>query len=594
VNPPVGEPRVRLHYTVRVSATAPAPAPAPLARALLRAALRVAGEGALSLAVSVLSLLVAYPHLYWLVRSRTMVRVTDMYRPGDYGGTLFLVARALEGETGHSSVYLAYPEGFAFGGDFSNQWITDAMALAVRLVDMPLGYNLSILAMLASNGVAIYLAARLLKIPLVPALAGAAIASMAPLVVEEILSGRPVSAWWGPAIAATALCAAAMRSWGRLWLAIPGALCLLVSMKVYAYAPLLLLPWTLLAGLAALWPPRWERPVRGLAVLALAAGAAWWGVQEALSQGPGGYLGAPPNMHQASLALKDVVDLGRGGENFIRLPAIPLFGALAVSLLGWRRARSWVPAAIACLLLLAVALGPSARGRGELTVVDPRMPYSWLMEHVALLRGCPRPTRYGMAAGLLNALWLALALGGLWRLRHPAWRWIGGVVALGLVAGMLWQVKHIDRFEYYPPWPPLPQLAALADDRVLLDVPPTFKGDKAIFAQVSYARVPRLNPPSVKYREWLEGTLDPAAKPLTHAVCLLFDGREIPESTLAAIRGGPPEVTELGLRHVVVHRTQLDADQLARYEAFFADLGATVETRDDQLIIYALPTEWGG
>jgi hypothetical protein len=537
--------------------------------------------------------MVAYPHIYRLIRSRTLVRVTDMYRPGDYGGTLFLIARALEGETGHSSIYLAYPEGFAFGGDFSNQWITDAMALAVRLVDMPLGYNLSIVAMLVSNGVAIYLAARLLKIPLVPALAGAAIATMAPLVVEEILSGRPVSAWWGPAIAATALCVAAMRSWGRLWLAIPGALCLLVSMKVYAYAPLLLLPWTLLAGLTALWPLRWERPVRGLAVLVLAAGAAWLGVQEALSQGPGGYLGAPPNMHQASLAVKDILDLGRGGENFIRLPAIPLFGALAVSFLGWRRARSWVPAAIACLFLAVVALGPSAHGRGELAAVDPRMPYSWMMENVTVLRGCPRPTRYGMAAGLLNALWLAVALAGLWRLRHPAWRWIGRAAALGLVAGMLWQVKHTDRYEYYPYWPPLPQLAAVAGDRVLLDVPPTFRGDKAIFAQVSYARVPRLNPPSVKYREWLDGSLDPAAKPLTHAVCLLLDGEEIPESTLAAIRRGPAEVTELGLRHVVVHRTQLGADQLARYEAFFDDLGATALTRDALLIIYALPTEWG-
>jgi hypothetical protein len=555
----------------------------------LLAALRVAGEGVLSLGVSVLSLMVAYPHIYWLIRSRTLVRVTDMYRPGDYGGTLFLIARALEGETGHSSIYLAYPEGFPFGGDFSNQWVTDAMALAVRLVDMPLGYNLSIVAMLVSNGVAIYLAARLLKIPLVPALVGAAVATMAPLVVEEILSGRPVSAWWGPAIAATALCAAAMRSWGRLWLAIPGAVCLLVSMKVYAYAPLLLLPWTLLAGAAALWPLRWERPARGLAVLALAAGAAWWGVQEALSQGPGGYLGAPPNMHQASLALKDVVDLGRGGENFIRLPAIPLLGALAASLFGWRRARSWVPAAIACLILVAVSLGPSAHGRGELAAVDPRMPYSWLMENVTLVRGCPRPTRYGMAAGLLNALWLAVA-----RLRHPAWRWIGRVAALGLVAGMLWQVKHTDRFEYYPHWPPLPQLAAVAGDRVLLDVPPTFKGDKAIFAQISYARVPRLNPPSVKYREWLKDSLDPADKPLTYAVCLLFDGEEIPESTLAAIRQGPAEVTELGLRHVVVHRTQLGADQLTRYEAFFDDLGATAMTRDDLLIIYTLPTDWGG
>ncbi len=576
-----------------MSAGPPTTAPEPWVRAIPPLLAKTAAEAVLATLVCTVSLLVAYPHIYWLIRSRTLVRVTDMYRPGDYGGTLFLIARALEGETGHRSIYLAFPEGFAFGGDFSNQWITDAMALAVRVVDMPMGYNLSIVAMLVSNGLAIYLAARLLRLPLIPSLAGAAVASMAPLVVEEILSGRPVSAWWGPALAATALCAAALRSWGRLWLMIPGALCLLVAMKVYAYAPLLLMPWTVLAGLAALWPPRWERPLRGVLVLGLAAFAAWWGVQEALSMGPGGYLGAPPNMRQASLNLRDVLDLGRGGENFIRLPAIPLFGALAASALGWRRARSWIPAAVACLMLVAVTLGPSLRGRGELVAVDPRMPYTWLMENVTLLRGCPRPTRYGMAAGLLNALWLALALGGLWRLRHPAWRWGGSLAAAALVAGMLWQVKHTDRFEYYPPWPPLPQLAAVADDRVLLDVPPTFKGDKAIFAQVSYARVPRLNPPSVKYREWLDKTLIAADKPLTYAVCKLFDGEEVPEGTMRAIRQGPAEVVEMGLRHVVVHRTQLSAEQLAAYHAFFTDLGATVELSDAKLTIYALPTEWG-
>ncbi len=571
-------------------ATDAPPSPRERARAVLRRAGWIAGEGLLSAVVCTVTLLVAYPHLWWLIRARTLVRVTDLYRPGDYGGTLFLIARALEGETGHRSTLLAYPRGFPFGGDFSNQVITDLMSLPVRLLDMPLGYNVSIVGMLATNGMAVYLAARLWKTAVVPSLAGAAIATITPLIAEEVLSGRPVSSWWGPAVAATALCAAAIPSWKRLWLAVPGVLMLGLAIRVYAYAPVLLLPWTALIGLAALWPlDRWK-PVRALIVLALAAGVAWWALQEALSAGPSGYLNVQPSLKQHALSIKDITDLGRGGANYQRIPASTMLVALVASAVSWRWARAWLPVTLAATALVVVALGASLYGRGELITVDPRMPYTWLMDHVRYLWGCPRPTRYGMAGGLLVALWMALALGGMWHLKRRAWRWLGRVGAVLAVAAMLYQVKHTDEFAWYPAWPPLPQLEVVEGDRVLVDVPLAFRGDKAILSMVAYARVPRFNPPSAKFRPWWQN-LDKGSFPLLTALGTIQHGEEIPAEVMEAVVAGPPEVVEHGLRHVVVHPRQLDQASLARYEALLGAMGATVVSVDDWLAIYELPAD---
>ncbi len=584
----------RLHYTGTVPAaeTRDTPVDRPQGwrgqlRPIARCTARALGEALLCLGISTTTLMLAYPHVWWLIRARTLVRVRDIYRPGDYGGTLFLITRALEGETGHRSQLLAYPDGFAFRGDFTNQTLTDGMSWVVRLVGMPLGYNLSVVGMLATNGLAVYLAARLLKVRLLAALSCAAIATIAPLVTEEVLSGRPVSSWWGPAIAATALCVAATRSWERLWLAVPGLLCLAVAVKVYAYAPILLLPWTVLAGLVALWPlDRWRLLRAGLVVV-VAAGVAWWAIQETLRVGPGGYLGSLPSLRHSSLSLKDLLDLGGGGEDFIRIPAVTLLVALAASAIGWRRFRFWLPAALGGLLLVAVAMGTDPQARGELADVDPWMPYTWLMYRVPWLWGCPRPTRYGMPGALLLALWMGIALSALWHGRHRAWPWVGRVVSVAALAGMLAQVHHTDNFAFYSFWPPLPQLEAVRGDRVLLDVPLAFHGDKAIFSMVAYAPVPRLNPPSVRYREWLE-QLDRDEWPLMTALAAIHGQETVPDEALAAIREGPREVRELGLRHVVLHRTQIDASAQARYEALMAEAGATIVSDGEMLTIYEL------
>lgn len=580
---------VALHYTVSVPEDPPAPRSGTVLRRLTGSVGRVLGEGALCAATCALALFVAYPHFWWLIRSYTLVRVSDVYRPGDYGGTLFLIARALEGETGHSSTLLSYPEGFAFGGDFTNQWMTDGMAVLVSVLGMPLGYNLSLVGMLVSNGLAVYLVARLLRAKPIPALVGAAVATMSPLIAEEILSGRPVTAWWAPAVAASALCVAAIGSWRRLALAIPGIACLVLSLKVYAYGPVILLPWTVLAGIAALWPLDPWKPVRALIVLAAAAGMSWWAVQVTLDVGPSGYLVEMPSLKRPAMALRDVLDLGRGGENYLRIPAGTLLVAAVASLLGWRKVLSWLPLALAAVLLVSVSLGASLNGRGALIEVDPRMPYTWLMERVHWLWGCPRPSRYGMPGALLLAAWMAVALSALWHLRRRFWLPIGVGLSLHAALVMGLQVHQTDEFERYPAWPPLPQLEELEGQRVLLDVPLTFRGDKTLLSMVAYVRVPRLNPPSAKYPPWRDG-LDPQDRPLLYALARIHAGEDVPEEVTALLYEGPPEVIDLGLRKVVVHRSQMDRGARARYEALLTGMGATLSVDDDWLGIYDLPS----
>ena len=553
----------------------------------------MAGEGLLSFVAGATLLLYCYPHFWWLLRERTLVRLTDVYRPGDYGGTLFLIARSLEEETGYRSQLLGHPVGFPFGGDFSNQLVTDLMAALVRIAGMPLGYNLWVVGMLASNGVAVHLAARLAGARPLPALVAGLTGAVTPLVVEEILSGRPVSSWWAPALAATALCVASLRSWRRLWLAVPGVLCLYLSVKLYAYSPVLLLPWTALAGVAALWPLRRGRFARAAIVLGVAGGVAYLALRGSLHAMPS-YLDVYPNLRQNSLSFRDLMDLGRGGESFIRIPAVTLLAALVGVGLGWRRIPRWLPAALAALLLMAISLGASFHGRGEAIDIDRRMPYVWLIDHVKALWGCPRPTRYGMAAALLLALWMGVALSGAWAHERKLWRWIARAVSVAALVGMFAQSFHADPVSWYPPWPMYPQLADLEDDPVLLDLPVRFHGDKAIFSLFAYLRVPRINPPNNHLDPWRQ-RVDPDRWPLVYAADRLQRGEEIPEKVTEILKEeGPREIGEIGLAHVVVHNTQVDATLAAAYRRLLRESGATEVSRDASLTVWALHGPEGG
>lgn len=569
----------------------PTSRPRPWSSALAR----ILGEGLVVGLAHATAFFVAWPHMWWFLRTRVMLRVASPYRPGDSGGTLFLVMRALTGERGMESRLLAWPDGFSFGGDFNNPIVTDLLAMAVRIGGMPAGFNAGLVLVLVSNGAAVHVAARLAGARLLPALAGGLTTTLAPLLLEEVYSGRPVTAWWAPGVLATGFLVRAIsasRSWA--WIA-AGASFLALALEVYPYQPVLLLPWGMLAGLLALRLADRKRLFRatgaglvaGLVVLA-------WALRNP-SATRHGLFDMPPNLCQVSLALPDLARWRNPEEELRWVPAVLWIGAAGGVIASWRRARTWLPAAAGALLLLSVALGANLWETLETERcqdVQDLLPYVLGQRWIPWLRGCPRPTRFALPGVMMLSLWVALVLDVRWQRLPRAAPVLTAGASILVVGTLLGSVHFSDLRGKYLTWPPYPPVPEVAGDPVLLDLPFQYADDKVPLLLFASDPIPRMTPPGTRYRDWRR-RLDPRKVPLLVALDALERGEAVPVETLARLREGIPEVTSLGLHHVVVHRAVTAPDVLSRWSALLTDLGARTLREDDWYLVFDLQPEGG-
>ncbi len=550
----------------------------------LRRALLALVEAVAAGVACVASLWFCYP-LHWERAGTEILAYGGIYAAGDVGGTLFLAKRAALGETGSWTRLVQAPTGLDLSVEFPNLLPTDLIGWFVQGWGLPLGYSLALLALCASNGLAVHLTARLLGATRTPALVGGVLAASVPLVADELLRGRPVSAWWAPAVLAVGLGLGALRGWGRIWLAVPAGACLWIALESYAFAPVLLGGWAVAGVLAACW----GRPgtmLRALIVGPVALAMASPAIRGALAAADARRartstafttFDLPTDL--AALSMPEILSTAVGSGYLERIPVAVTALGLVGALLGWRRARQWLPPLVGAVVVLAVSLGPQPDLGWWQLKPGRSVPYTAVMQTSELVRSVPRPTRWGLAGTQLLALWAAMALSQ----RRRRWAWAGlalGGGYLGLVQARPQQVDDT------MPWPPLPGMAEIDGTDLLLDLPLLFPEDQSTYLLTAAWPIPRVNPDSGDLRQWT-ARLKRDEHPLLMAAAAVQQGEEVPADVLAELAIEIPEVEGLGLRRAVLH---LEAGEHwpKAWLQLMDDIDAEALYWDDELVVYAL------
>jgi len=489
-----------------------------------------------------------------------MVEDVDLYAGGgDTAGTLFLVTRAMLGETGRNTALLGWPGRGSLGMEFLNPLVTDLIAGLAEPLGLLVGFNLAMVLLLISNGLATQLAVRIVGGSRAAGVFASGLAATSPLVVNEILEGRPVTAWWAPALAASALCVGSLQSWRRMPWLVPGLAALWIALEVYPYGPALLAPWTVLAGLAVVWRARLGGAVRGLLGALAACAVGWWWLQES-----GLVLGAETFDQEVfraqdadfrSIRYDNLFFWKVGGHHQVRVPLSLTAGALAFGLTAWRRAWAWAPALVGGGWLLLMGLGPD------------HPPYAWTMDHVPWLRGCYRPDRFVIPATLVFAVAFGAALGQGRGLR----RTLGWGMALYLGWWVAVQARPA-LAPWFLRWPAIPALAPLEGEVAVVDLPLVMKDEKGEMMMAVALPVPRANPTRKGYRAWRQRFAD---RPLLDALASVHEGgaaEPLPEVL--------PSVQD-GLRYAVLHRAALDASEARRWKEALVTWGAQLDVEGD-------------
>ena len=529
----------------------------------------------------------------------------DVYEGQDLGGTLFLLARSLAGDAGMHTKLVGWPVGHSFNNAFLNPLFTDLMVPFVRLLDQPLGYNVALLLALASNGLAAQLAVRLAGADRGAGLLVAALVAASPFAINEALEGRPVSAWWAPSLAATAFCVAGLKSWKQMWLFAPGLWFLWIALVVYPYAPALLAPWTLLAGLAMVLHSREDlkgRLARAGVGAVLAAGLMkiFLSVSNIhpstslLFNPPGGgdgthlghvvpselfYLGfaGAPDAWFSLLRTLGLGNMAIDETSLLRVPAVLILAAVAACGLGRRAAWAWAPALGSAVFLFAISLGNEGGGV-----------YGWFMENVPWYRACPRPDRYAMPGWILAVMALGIALSAAWAARSKRMR---GGLGLGLGYLVLLQIWTRQPGPLQS-WPPFVGLAGLEEEALLLDLPLGMP-DKTILLLYATLPVTRITPPPQKFGVWRDG-LREKDWPLLQALAQVEgEGNASPAQLARIAEGRLPEVAA-GLRCVAVHPKRAHEKDLAPWLEVLESAGAELTaTSPGGIAFYKLVDEEG-
>lgn len=560
----------------------------------MRRAAWILAEGVAALVAGGAAFVASLPHL----GPRFATHLWGWQSSGDLGGTLFMVARSLTGDRGPTTRLLQWPWGCDLGGTFTNPWLTDGMAVLVRHLGEPRGYNLAVLLLAASNGMAVHLVTRLAGGGVLPALCAAALASALPLVAGEMLEGRLVTAWVAPVLAGYGLCLHALRSWRTLPWAAVGVGLLALAVGTYGYYGLFLAPWVLGAGLVRVARREVGPWLRAGIVTGLGAAVLLPLALQVVGQVKMTLLLQAP-VPGPSWTVARWFTTGGTAPDLDRLPAVLLALALLASLVAWRRVLDWGPMALATGLLLALSLGTNLEGLEK--VSDPRMPFTWLFARVPLLWGCPRPIRFAIPAAALACCWLGVALSGIpgragpgssTRARLLPWVHPSPWISLLGVGLALFMARSAPGAVPLMGWPPLPGLHLMADQAVGLDLPLQRWRFFSNFALVGMVPVPRFNPPRDEAQDarW-RSTRDPDATPLLAAVAAIEGGEPVPEGVWTRLREGIPEVEEWGLERVMVHRYAEDAHRIRTWEAFLGDLGASRVYEDPYVSVWELPRQ---
>jgi hypothetical protein len=557
------------------------------------------------LLVGIVALLFCNQVAWMHPRSWLWANRIDVYGGQDLGGTLFLLARSLAGDEGMRTQLVGWPVGHSFNNAFLNPLFTDLMAPFVRLLDQPLGYNVALLLALASNGLAAQLAVRLAGADRGAGLLVAALVAASPFAMNEALEGRPVSAWWAPSLAATAFCVAGLTSWKKMWLFVPGLWCLWIALVVYPYAPALLAPWTLLAGLAMVLHTREDlrgRLARAGVGAVLAAGLmkVFLSVSNIhpstslLFNPPGGgdgthlghvvptelfYLGVAgaPDAWFSVLRTLGLGNLAIDETSLLRVPAFLVLAVVTACVLGRKTAAAWAPALGSAVILFAISLGNEGAGF-----------YGWFMEHVPWYRACPRPDRYAMPAWILLVMVLGLALSAAW---SPRGRRLKGGLGIGLgylVLLQIWtrQPNPLQR------WPPFVGLGGLETESLILDLPFGLP-DKTILLLYATLPVTRITPPPQSFGIWRDG-LREKDWPLLQALAQVEDEGSASPSQLARIAEGRLPEVAAGLRCVAVHPERAHDQDLTGWMEVLKRAGAKqTATTSGGIVFFKLVDETG-
>jgi hypothetical protein len=539
------------------------------------------------LLLCLLALRLVYPAPIANARTHVWSFSNDPYALGDLGGALYMVVRSAEGEQGCVANTHGVPWSWDICGEIPNPVVTDLLAELVKRFGMPLGYNLGLLLFLASNGLAVYIAVRLAGARGPPALFAAMTATVAPSLVSEIEGGFIQHTWWAPAILATACCVAALSSWKRFWLILPGLYALAWSLSVYAMMPFKLMPWTLAAGAVAVFSgeDRKGKLIRaglgGLLAVGVLLPFLSSGMESAgarLFEGPAkeavlmkGFMAHTPG---------DFFSMSFGSPDLVRLPGILTLVTLAAAAFNRRKVQVWGPVLGASVLLLLISLGPNI-GEGPYRGF---LPYVWLMDHVDLARGSMRPIRYGVAGMFLLCIACGLSLSLVWeRISSPRIRWSGLVILSGL---LLLQVRPKSMTPDLA-WPPLPSLEALGPDNTVLDIPIGGANERR-FAYWAFHPAPRMNPPH-NQEKWRALIREPAGMfPLLSLLDDMERNKPVNEARVRLLMERIPEVEEHGLRHILLHKARLEPKRIAEVVSVLLEIGATKVSTEDNVLRYDL------
>jgi hypothetical protein len=513
----------------------------------------------LALAVQV-SLWWVFPAWVASSTSTLLGRFSSQFGGGDLLGTLFLVQRSANGEWGCRSEQLGVPFGFDLCGDFPNPMFTDLLGVLAGLFGMPLGYNLGLFLVFLTNAWSVQLAVRILGGRAVPAALAGCLTAGIPLVGWEMIAGRPVTAAWGASVAGAAFCVAAVRSDRDVHLAVPGAICLALGTAVYAYGPLMLLPWAILAAAGPL-RCAWKRVSLVLGMAAL--GAVPPAVVQVLRRSdlqPDGELArvlqAPQIFGWENLF---ALSVNLGGDAVV--PGSLGVLALAACVLARRQWREWFAAFVAGLGLLVLSTGPSLLFSS--------------MEALPGLPAVPQPIRFALPGAFLVVVGVGQAASAVWS-DHRKTDPLIGCLALLFVYG---QVRCVTD-DGLTRWP-LQEDQVVGQAQLALDIPLVLNDPN--FPWFFYVRtaIPRLNPP----RWWPDARLDGEEGQrwreqvkerelyLVQAVVQQTLGMGNPRELVGRFVERQAERDELGLDVVLVHQDRIPTADVNAWENLLRQAG---------------------
>ncbi len=554
-----------------------------------RKLLTIAGECTAGLLAGIAALVFCNQAVWMHPKSLLWANRIDAYEGQDLGGTLFMLARSLAGDSGLRTELIGWPVGHVFNNHFLNPLFTDLMAPFVSLFDQPLGYNIALLLALATNGLAVQAAVRMAGAGRTTGILVCALAAASPFAMNEALEGRGVSAWWAPAILATVFCLSSMKSWKQAWLMVPGLWMLWISLVVYPYAPALIAPWTLLAGFVVLVHPGDDRKGRlvragillvcAVGVLAVYLAKANIDPSSSLDFSPPGgasthlghvvprelfYLGIADTPQWWFNILKKLgwANLAIEETSLLRVPASLVLATIIACVVGKRTAWVWAPALAVSVALFVISIGPSAGSESSL--------YTWLMENVRYYRACPRPDRYAIPAWFLGTIALGTAYSAALKGRSVRTRQGLSAALAYIVLMQVWTAQPSP----LQTWPPFVGLDGLDEEKILLDLPIGLP-DKTIMLLYATHPVKRATPPPQGFQVWRDG-LSQRNLPLLQAVAEVEAEGALSEPMKdRLVIGSLPEVSA-GLRCIALHPEEAHNQELEPWMTLLSAAGASL------------------